>query len=117
MVLMVAKGNPETRFTAVHHRETPDRILAATSDTGMVWLTKAIDAQRDGKAVAAVRLPPQDSRRDEVAYAVCPVLRGPRQAMAARCLAFLATPDALAADAKFGFVNASTQELALKTIP
>jgi hypothetical protein len=117
MVLMVAKGNPENRFTAVHHRETPDRILAGTSDTGIVWLTEAIEAQRDGKAVAAVRLRPQDSMRDEVAYAVCPLVKGPRQAMAARYLAFLATPDAQVAYAKFGFVNASAQELALKPIP
>ena len=108
---------PNNWFTAVHHRETPDRILAGTSDTGVVWLTEAIEAQRDGKAVEAVRLPAQDSMRDEVAYAVCALAKGPRQGMAARYLAFLATPDAQAAYAKFGFVNASTQELALKPIP
>lgn len=55
--------------------------------------------------------------RDDVAYAVCAVATGPRQAMAARYVAFLATPDAQAAYAKFGFVNASAQELALKPIP
>ena len=64
-----------------------------------------------------MRLPPQDSLRDEVAYAVCTLTKGPRQAMAARYLAFLATPDAQAAYSKFGFVNASAQELALKAIP
>ena len=62
---------PNNWFTAVHHRETPDRILAGTSDTGIVWLTETIEAQRDGKGVEAVRLPSQDSMRDEVAYAVC----------------------------------------------
>src|SRR5258706_5769453 len=84
---------PNNWFTAVHHRETPDRLLAGTSDTGIVWLTEAIEAQRDGKAVEAVRLPPQDSLRDEVAYAACALTGSSRQAMAARYLAFLATPE------------------------
>jgi ABC-type molybdate transport system substrate-binding protein len=108
---------PHNWFTAVHHRETPERILAGTSDTGIVWLTEAIEAQREGKAVEAVRLPPQDSLRDEVAYAVC-ALRGARHAAAAeRYLAFLATPEAQAAYTKFGFVGASADELAAKPIP
>jgi len=108
---------PNNWFTAVHHRETPERLLAGTADTGIVWLTEAIEAQREGKAVEAVRLSPQDSLRDEVAYAACALDKGPRQAMAARYLAFLATPDAQAAYAKFGFVNASADELAQKPIP
>ncbi|MDH5331861.1 MAG: substrate-binding domain-containing protein [Aquincola sp.] len=108
---------PNNWFTAVHHRETPERILAGTSDTGIVWLTEAIEAQREGKAVEAVRLPPEDSMRDEVAYAVCALTKGSRQAMAARYLDFLASADAQAAYAKFGFVNASAQELTLKPIP
>ncbi len=108
---------PNNWFTAVHHRETPDRILAGTSDTGIVWLTETIEAQRDGKGVEAVRLPSQDSMRDEVAYAVCALAKGTRQEVAARYLAFLATPGAQAAYAKFGFVGASAQELTLKPIP
>ena len=108
---------PNNWFTAVHHRETPDRILAGTADTGIVWLTEAIEAQRAGKAVDSVRLPPEDSMRDDVAYAICAVGKGPRAQAAARYLAFLATPEAQAAYAKFGFVNASAQSLAPKPIP
>ena len=104
-------------FTAVHHRETPDRILANQSDTGIVWITEAIEAQRDGKAVEAVRLPPRDSLRDEVEYVVGALTGTPRAAAAARYLAFLATPEGQAAYAKYGFVTASPQELALKPIP
>jgi ABC-type molybdate transport system substrate-binding protein len=103
-------------FTAVHHRETPDRILAGTSDTGIVWVTEAIEAQREGKAVDMVRLPPADSLRDEVAY-VIGALEGPRNAAAGRYLAFLRTPSAQAAYAKYGFVNATPQAMALKSIP
>jgi ABC-type molybdate transport system substrate-binding protein len=108
---------PNNWFTSVHHRETPDRILANQSDTGIVWLTEVTEAQRAGKAVDAVRLPPQDSLRDEVAYAIGALNGSPRKATAARYLAFLATPQAQEAYAKFGFVNATRQELALKPIP
>lgn len=104
-------------FTSVHHRETPDRILAGTSDTGIVWTTEALEARRLGKAVDEVKLPPQDSLRDEVAYAIGAMTAGPRQGAAARYLAFLATPQAQAAYAKYGFVNATSQELTLKPIP
>jgi ABC-type molybdate transport system substrate-binding protein len=108
---------PNNWFTAVHHRETPDRILAGTSDTGIVWITEVMAAKRENKAVDAVRLPPADSMRDEVAYAVCALSKGPRQAMAARYLAFLATAEAQAAYEKYGFVNASAQEIKLRPIP
>jgi len=108
---------PNNWFTAVHHRETPERILAGTSDTGIVWITEAIEAERAGQAVEAVRLPPADSLRDEVAYAVCALTKGARQANAARFLAFLATPGAQAAYGKFGFVNATADELQLRPIP
>lgn len=108
---------PNNWFTAVHHRETPDRILAGKSDTGIVWLTETMAAQRADKAVEAVRLPAQDSMREEVAYAVCALTKSSHPEAAARFLAFLATPDAQAAYAKFGFVNASAQDLASKPIP
>jgi ABC-type molybdate transport system substrate-binding protein len=104
-------------FTAVHHRETPERILAGTSDTGIVWITEAIEAQREGKAVDSVQLPPADSMRDEVAYAITSLTKSPRHDNAVRFLEFLATPEGQAAYAKFGFVSASPQELTLKPIP
>lgn len=104
-------------FTAVHHRETPDRILAGSSDTGIVWITEAIEAQREGKAVDTVKLPPQDSLRDEVAYAIGALTNSPRKAAAERYLAFLATPAAQAAYAKYGFVNAAPQALVPRPIP
>jgi len=104
-------------FTAVHHRETPERILAGQSDTGIVWMTEAIEAKRAGHAIEAVQLPPQDSLRDEVAYAIGALEASPRKAAAMRYLAFLATPEAQAAYAKYGFVNATAKELALKPIP
>jgi len=108
---------PKSWFTAVHHRETPDRILAGTSDTGIVWVTETIEAQRQGKNVEAVRLPPEDSLRDEVAYAIGALTQSRRKPAADRYLAFLATPAARDAYSKFGFVAATPEELRLRPIP
>ncbi len=37
---------PNSWFTAVHHRETPDRILTDQSDAGIVWKTEVLAAER-----------------------------------------------------------------------
>jgi len=57
-------------FTAVHHRETPARIAPGQSDAGVVWKTEGLQAQRTNAAVESIELPPQDSLRDEVSYAI-----------------------------------------------
>ena len=108
---------PNNWFTAVHHRETPERIKAGKSDTGFVWVTEAIEAQRLNAPVEGVKLPPQDSMRDEVAYAIGTLTGSPHQANAQRYLAFLATPAAQAAYGKYGFVSASAEEMRLRPIP
>jgi len=108
---------PNNWFTAVHHRETPERIRDGKSDTGFVWVTEAIEAQRANAPVEGVKLPPADSMRDEVAYAIGALTNSPRKANAQRYLAFLATPAAQAAYAKYGFVNATSAELRLRPIP
>lgn len=104
-------------FTAVHHRETPDRIAAGKSDTGIVWVTEAIEATRANAPVEGVKLPPADSLRDEVAYAIGMLTNSPHKAAAQRYLDFLATPAAQDAYGKYGFVSASADELRLKPIP
>jgi len=108
---------PNNWFTAVHHRETPERILAGKSDTGIVWVTETMEAKRDGAKVDSVRLPPEDSLRDEVSYAIGALTGSPHKAAAQRYLAFLATPAAQDAYASFGFVRATPQELTLRPIP
>jgi len=108
---------PNNWFTAVHHRETPERILAGQSDTGFVWVTETIEARRDGATVDSVKLPPQDSLRDEVSYVVGALTSSPRRAAAQRYLAFLATPAAQDAYGSYGFVKAAAEELKLRPIP
>lgn len=103
-------------FTAVHHRETPERIRDNKSDAGIVWKTEVLEALRKGAQVDAVELKPEDSLRDEVSYAIGALTNSRRKAVAEKYLAFLATDAAQQTYAKFGFVNASAEELRLKAI-
>ena len=108
---------PNNWFTEVHHRETPERIRDDKSDTGIVWVTEAMEAQRAGMPVDSVKLPPQDSLRDEVAYAIGALTNSPRRAAAQKYLDFLRTSDGKNAYTAFGFVYATEEELAPKPIP
>ena len=108
---------PNNWFTAVHHRETPERLKSGLSDAGIVWKTETLEALRDGAAVESVPLPTQDSLRDEVSYAIGVLKVSRRAEAAARYLEFLATPAGQLAYTSFGFVGATPQELAIKRIP
>ncbi len=108
---------PNNWFTAVHHRETPDRLKAGTTDAGIVWRTETLEALREGAQVEAVTLPPEDSLRDEVSYVIGALKGSPNAATAEKYLAFLASPVGQEAYARYGFVKAVPEELRLKPIP
>jgi ABC-type molybdate transport system substrate-binding protein len=103
-------------FTAVHHRETPERIRDGKSDAGIVWKTEVMEAQRQGAPIEGIELPAADSLRDEVSYAIGALQNARHRANADHYLAFLATKVAQDAYASFGFVAARPEELALKPI-
>lgn len=107
---------PNNWFTAVHHRETPERIKDGRSDAGMVWKTEVLAAVRGGAEVEGIALPPADSLRNEVAYVIGGLSNSPRKAMASKYLDFLRTQDAQEAYAKYGFVSADADELKLKPL-
>lgn len=107
---------PNNWFTAVHHRETPERIKDGRSDAGMVWKTEVLAAVRDGADVEGIVLPPEDSLRNEVGYVIGGLTDSPRKAMASKYLDFLRTQDAQDAYAKYGFVSADADELKLKPL-
>jgi ABC-type molybdate transport system substrate-binding protein len=104
-------------FTAVHHRETPNRIRDGLADAGIVWKTEMLEALREGAKVDAVALPPEDSLRDEVAYVIGALTDSGRKAAAAKYLAFVASAAGQDAYGKFGFVAASAAALTTKPIP
>jgi ABC-type molybdate transport system substrate-binding protein len=103
-------------FTAVHHRETPERISDGKSDAGIVWKTEVMEALRQDAQVEAVELPAMDSLRDEVSYAVGKLENSRDKENADSYLAFLATAAAQDAYAKYGFVKARPEELIPKPI-
>jgi ABC-type molybdate transport system substrate-binding protein len=103
-------------FTAVHHRETPERIRDNKSDAGIVWKTEVMEALRQGAQVEAVELPALDSLRDEVSYVIGALENSRHKEDADAYLAFLATAAAQDAYANFGFVKARPEELVLKPI-
>lgn len=103
-------------FTAVHHRETPERIKAGASDAGIVWKTEGLEALREGANVEAVALPAEDSLRDEVSYAVGAIRTSSHQQAADAFLDFLRSPAGQNAYAQFGFVKATAAELEPKPI-
>jgi ABC-type molybdate transport system substrate-binding protein len=103
-------------FTAVHHRETPERIRDNKSDAGIVWKTEVMEALRHGAPIEAVELPPADSLRDEVSYAVGALQNSRHRQNAESYLAFLRSEAAQDAYARFGFVKARPDELVLKPI-
>jgi ABC-type molybdate transport system substrate-binding protein len=107
---------PNSWFIAVHHRETPDRILANQSDAGMVWKTEVLAAERSGANIDAVALPDQDSLRKEVSYVIGSLKAAPHAAAAEAFLTFLSSPECQQTYAKYGFVNASADELKPKPI-
>jgi len=104
-------------FAAVHHRETPERIRENKTDAGIVWATEVSEASRQGAQIEGIKLPDEDSLRDEVAYAVGALTGSRRKTNGEKFLTFLATPTAQQAYAKFGFVSATPEELQLKPIP
>jgi ABC-type molybdate transport system substrate-binding protein len=103
-------------FTAVHHRETPDRIKAGQSDAGVVWKTEVLEARRAGADIDAVELPDEDSLRSEVAYVIGALNASPHRKEAEAFLTFLRAPSGQDAYAKFGFVKATEAELKPKPI-
>jgi ABC-type molybdate transport system substrate-binding protein len=103
-------------FTAVHHRETPERIRDGKSDAGIVWKTEGLEAQRHGAVVDAVELPVSDSLRNEVSYAIGALDNSTHKQVADRYLAFVASAIGQADYAAYGFVGASPGELKLKPI-
>jgi ABC-type molybdate transport system substrate-binding protein len=104
-------------FTAVHHRETPERIVANQSDAGMVWKTEVLAAKRGGAPIDAVMLPDEDSLRTEVSYVIGMLTGSNHRDAAEAFLNFLRSPDGQDAYAKFGFVPVSDAELQPRPIP
>ena len=120
LVIMVGKGNAKkVNGIADLGRADVRTSMPNPINEGIMqfYARKVLEAVRAGAAVEGIALPPTDSLRDEVAYAIGALKGSPRADAAAKYLAFLATPVAQSAYSSYGFVSASADELKLKPIP
>ncbi len=106
----------KTWFTSRHHRETPQRIEDGKADVGIVWTTEVVHAKAEGRGVEGVPIPAPYNKQDKVGYAIGALKSGRNPYNAMRYLSYLGTQDAQAIYAKYGFVEASTNELKLKPL-
>ncbi len=106
----------KTWFTSRHHRETPHRIENGEADVGIVWTTEVTHAKRQGRAIEGVSIPAPYNKQDKVGYAIGKLTQGRNQENADRFLNYLASDDAQAIYASYGFVKASNDELKLKKL-
>ena len=106
----------KTWFTSRHHRETPHRIEQGEADVGIVWTTEVVHAKKEGRKVEGVAIPAPYNKQDKVGYAIGALSEGRNQDNAKRYLEYLQSDEAQAIYEKYGFVRATTEELALKPL-
>ena len=107
----------KTWFTSRHHRETPNRIEKGEADVGIVWTTEVVEAKKHGRAIDGVSIPAPYNKAEKVGYAIGKLLDGKNQTNADAFLTYLASDEAQNIYAKYGFVKATKDELALRAIP
>jgi ABC-type molybdate transport system substrate-binding protein len=106
MSIKAAAGT--TRFTDVHHRETPDRLMKGEADAGNVWITEYLEYERQGWPIDKVEPGPDLDMRDQVKYVIGRVDRTAKNtANADKFLAFMKSREAQGIYAKYGFVPAA----------
>ncbi|MEB3299300.1 MAG: substrate-binding domain-containing protein [Candidatus Sericytochromatia bacterium] len=97
-------------FTAVHHRETPERIALGLSDAGIVWRTEVEEAIRAGRALEGVELPADQNAGQDVAYTAMALVDCRHPEAATRWLEHLASPEGQEAYVSFAFAPATETE-------
>jgi molybdate transport system substrate-binding protein len=100
------KAAGTTRFTTVHHRETPTRIKERRIDVGPVWATEAVHARAAGLAFELVEPGPDLDQRDAVNYYICRLQQGANPANAEKFLQFIRSTAARRIFKSSGFVPA-----------
>jgi molybdate transport system substrate-binding protein len=91
----------ETFLTAIHHRQTPLRIIAKESDVGPVWVTEALFQKSLKNPIDMVEIP-QDQNISSTSMAAI-VNNAPHQKAAKDFLNFLTSDEARSIFKKYGF--------------
>jgi ABC-type molybdate transport system substrate-binding protein len=106
----------KTWFTERHHRETPYRIENGKADVGIVWTTEVIEAKSQGRNIDGVSIPAPYNKSDKVGYTIGIMNNAKNSANADLYLSYLRTRRAQEIYGKYGFTNASEQELEYKPL-
>ncbi len=93
-----------TLLTVVHHRETPERIIANEVDAGPVWATEVEHARKRGLPVDLVEPGESLDQRDRIDYYICRLNGAPHPDSAAKFLDFIRSDEAQGIYERYGFV-------------
>lgn len=102
-IMEIKEQQGTTLLTTVHHRQTPERLLAGEVDVGPVWATEVAHVRRQGLNLAEVELGPELDQRDRVNYYACPITTGRNPQNGRAFLKFLKSPTAQEIFSRFGF--------------
>ena len=107
----------KTWFTSRHHRETPQRLEDGTADVGIVWTTEVVHGKKTGRKIDGVAIKAPLNQQHKVGYAIGGLTNGRNTENATKFLKYLGTDVAQGIYAKYGFLNATSEELTIKPIP
>jgi len=93
-----------TLMTTVHHRETPELILADKADVGPVWATEIAYAKSLGLPLDGVEVGEDLDQRRRVEYLLCEMIGAPQPVLARVFAFFLRTPAVQRIFEKYGFL-------------
>ncbi len=93
----------ETRFTTVHHRETPDRLVNGQADVGPVWATEIEYARQCGLPLEGIEVGSGLDQSERVNYYACPLKHGAHPETGKAFLTFLRTAAAQSIYRRYGF--------------
>jgi ABC-type molybdate transport system substrate-binding protein len=93
-----------TLLTVLHHRETPERIIAHEVDAGPVWATEIEHARKKGLPVDLVEPGEALDQRDRIDYYICRLKGAPHPDNAGKFLDFILSDEAQGIYRQYGFV-------------
>lgn len=104
-VMMMKAADGTTKFTKVHHRETPEALMGGTADAGNVWLSEYLEYEKNGWPIEKVEPGESVDMRDSVRYVIAKVEKTSKNAQNAdKFLSFMMSDEAQDIYAKYGFV-------------
>lgn len=95
-------------LTRIHHRQTPLAVLYGQADAGVVWRTEGLFQRAIGHALESVEIP--SAHNATGVYQAARVRGAPHAQAAGAFVEFLASPQAQAIFARYGFAPAGAAD-------